>query len=137
MKAESPARLSGFHHVALRARDFDASVLFYTRGLGLAKRLAWGEGDGRAVMLDAGNGNCLEVFAGGAAGLKPEGALLHLAFKTSDCDGALAAARAAGAVVTQDPTTVTIPSSPPASVRIAFCKGPDGEVIEFFQSSDV
>ena len=137
MNAPSRPRLSGFHHVALRARDFDASLLFYTQALGLTRKLAWGEDDRRAVMLDAGNGNCLEVFAGGADGPKPEGTLLHLAFKTPDCDGSLAAARAAGAVVTQEPTTVTIPSSPPATVRIAFCTGPDGEVIEFFQSRDV
>jgi len=64
-------------------------------------------------------------------------ALLHLAFNTTDCDRALEAARAAGAIVTAEPKTVTIPSTPPAVVGIAFCTGPDGEAIEFFQSSDV
>ena len=32
-----------------------------------------------------------------------------------------------------EPKTLTIPSTPPAEVRIAFCTGPDGETIEFFQ----
>jgi glyoxylase I family protein len=86
-------------------------------------------------MLDAGNGNRMEVFAGGTGGQHPEGALLHLAFRTSDCDRALEAARAAGAVVTVEPKTVTLPSTPAAVVRIAFCKGPDGEVLEFFQDA--
>jgi len=132
--------VSGFHHAALRAADFDASVRFYTRGLGMKQVLAWGEGDGRAVMLDAGNGNRIEVFAGASGGHPPkeaDRALLHLAFSTANCDKALEAARAAGAVVTAEPKTVTIPSTPPAVVRIAFCTGPDGEVLEFFQSSDV
>jgi glyoxylase I family protein len=59
-----------------------------------------------------------------------------MAFRTPDCDRALEAARAAGGVVTDEPKTVTIPSVPPAEVRIAFCTGPDHEVIEFFQSKD-
>lgn len=136
MAASGDTMVSGFHHVALRAADFEASVRFYTRGLGLKQVLAWGEGDGRAVMLDAGDGNRIEVFAGGTAGPKPEGALLHLAFRTADCDRATEAARAAGAMVTDEPKTVTIASTPSAVVRIAFCKGPDGEVLEFFQSRD-
>jgi len=137
MNAQDPAGLNGIHHAAMRVRDFDASLRFYTRGLGFSRKLAWGEGDGRAAMLDAGNSNCIELFAGGTGKRMPEGTLLHLAFKTVNCDLALEKARAAGAVVTQEPETVVIPSVPAATVRIAFCKGPDGEVIEFFQSDDV
>ncbi len=136
MASSHDAPVSGFHHAALRAADFDASVRFYTHGLGLKQVLAWGEGKGRGVMLDAGSGNRMEIFAGGESGPKPEGAFLHLAFKTPDCDKALEAARAAGAEITAEPKTVTIASTPPAVVRIAFCKGPDGEVLEFFQSND-
>ena len=125
----------GFHHVAIRAHDFDASVRFYTAALGFRERIAWGEGDKRAVMLDTGDGNYLEVFAGGKAGAKPEGAILHLAIRTADCDAALARARAAGAQVTMEPAAIDIPSRPgPTPVRIAFFKGPDGEVIELFQN---
>jgi len=125
----------GFHHVAIRARDFDATVRFYTEGLGLRERIAWGEGEKRAIMLDTGDGNYLEVFAGGQEGPRPEGAILHFALRTDDCDAAIARARAAGATVTMEPKDVDIPSAPsPTPVRIAFCKGPDGEVIEFFQN---
>jgi len=125
----------GFHHLAIKVHDFEAAVKFYTQGLGFAEKVAWGEGNGRAVMLDTGDGNYLEVFAGGAAGPKPEGAILHFALRTRDCDEAIKRAREAGAQVTMEPKSLDIPSKPAATpVRIAFCKGPAGEVIEFFQS---
>ncbi len=125
----------GFHHVAIRARDFEATVRFYTDGLGFTEKIAWGADNHRAVMLDTGDGNYLEIFAGGSAEPKPEGALLHFAIRTSDCDAALRRAAAAGAVVTMEPKSLDIPSRPgPTPVRIAFCKGLDGEVIEFFQN---
>jgi len=125
----------GFHHVAIRARDFDATVKFYTTGLGFKEKISWGEGNSRAVMLDTGDGNYLEVFAGGSAEPKPEGSILHFALRTTDCDGALKQAVAAGAVLTMEPKSLAIASRPgPTPVRIAFCKGLDGEVIEFFQN---
>jgi glyoxylase I family protein len=124
----------GFHHIAMRAHDFDASLKFYVEGLGFAPKAAWGQGDRRATLLDTGDGNYLELFAGGQEGPKPEGAVVHLAFRTTDCDRAIERARAAGAEVTTEPKDVVIPSDPPLPARIAFCKGPDGEVIEFFQN---
>lgn len=124
----------GFHHVALRVRDFDASVGFYTK-LGFTPRISWGEGEKRAVMLDTGDGNYLEIFAGGSGEKPGGGGVLHFALRTSDCDASVAAARAAGAVITAESKDVVIASTPPTPVRIAFCTGPDGEVIEFFQNA--
>ena len=130
-----PRTVSGFHHAAMKVADFEAVVEFYKKGLGLTEKITWGEGNGRAVMLDAGNGNYIEVFAGGAGGAVPEGAVLHLALRTANCDAALAQAVAAGAVVTMAARDVTIPSKPqPTPVRIAFCRGLAGEIIEFFQN---
>ena len=127
-------QLQGFHHLALRVKDFDASVRFYTEGLGLVQTMAWGEGDGRAVMLLAGKDNYLELFAGGTTGLKTEGPVLHLAFATDDCDAAYQRALDAGAQVHMAPKSLTIPGTPtPLPVRIAFCKGLDDEILEFFQ----
>src|SRR5690242_21958338 len=88
----------GYHHVAIRAADFDGTLRFYTEALGFRVKVRWGEGDGRAALLDTGDGNYMEVFAGGkrAPGeLPPEGAVLHFAFRTTDCDAALERARAA------------------------------------------
>jgi glyoxylase I family protein len=131
----------GFHHVAMRVSDFDASVRFYVEALGFAPRISWGQGDGRAVMLDTGDGNYLEIFAGGTPApetqpAKPAaGAVLHFALRTQNCDQAVARARGAGARITVEPKDVDIPSSPITKVRIAFCAGPDGEIIEFFQNA--
>jgi len=123
----------GFHHIALKAANFEKSVKFYTEGLGFEISMSWGEGDGRAVMLDTGDGNFLELFAGGTPDEKPEGAFLHMAFRTNNCDMALNQAIAAGAAVTKEPFDIDIKSDPVTPVRIAFCKGLDGEIIEFFQ----
>ena len=125
----------GFHHLAMKVNDFDAVKRFYVEALGFTEKITWGEGDKRAVMLDTGDGNYLEIFAGATAEPKPEGAMLHFALRTSNCDAALKRARDAGAQVTMEPKDVTIPSKPtPTPVRIAFCKGPAGETIEFFQN---
>lgn len=126
------AGVCGFHHVAIKAKDFDASVRFYSDALGFREIARWGKDDGRAVMLDAGNGNCVELFAGGT-GPKPEGVILHLALQTEDVDAMTERVRAAGAEITTEPTTIPVDSKPkPMSIRLAFFKGPDGEVLEFF-----
>lgn len=131
--------IQGFHHVAIRARDFDASVRFYTDVLGMTTKITWGQAPKRAIMLDAGAGDYVEIFERPQQGPAPDGEepiILHFALRTDDPDAAIARARAAGAVVTIEPKDVTIPSSPhPTPVRLAFCKGPDGEVIEFFKNT--
>ncbi|GGD96059.1 VOC family protein [Paenibacillus nasutitermitis] len=122
----------GFHHVAIRVCDFDATVRFYTEVLGFTDKVRWGEGDSRAIMLDTGDGNYLEVFAGGTKGEKPEGAFLHLALRSDDVDAATELARAAGMEITVEPKDAELGGS---RVRISFFKGPDGEIIELFQST--
>lgn len=124
--------LQGIHHIAIRARDYDASLAFYTEGLGMTATMTWGEGDGRAAMLDCGGG-CVELFAGGS-GDKPEGVWLHLAFNCDDPDTAFTRALAAGATEMKAPFDFVIPSNPPLPVRLAFVFGPDGEVLEFFKT---
>jgi hypothetical protein len=42
-----------------------------------------------------------------------------------------------GAVNVEAPKNVTIPGNPPVNIRIAFVKGPDGEVIEFFENDEL
>jgi glyoxylase I family protein len=125
----------GFHHIAMRVKDFDASLSFYVDGLGFVPKVTWGEGNSRAAMLDTGDGNYLEIFAGGSDEPKPEGAVLHFALRTTNTDKAIEAARTAGAQITVEPKDVAIQSDPPTEVRLAFCKGPDGEVIESFQNN--
>lgn len=122
----------GFHHIAIRVFDFDKTVAFYTEVLGFTERVRWGEDANRAIMLDTGDGNYLEVFAGGREGQKDEGAFLHLALRSDNVTEAIELARAAGMEITVEPKEVELGGIP---VKIAFFKGPDGEIIELFQST--
>ena len=125
-------KISGVHHICLKTagRDmWEKTVSFYTQVLGCPLVRSWGEGGGSWAMLDL--GNCLlEVFADAAAPLSP-GVHRHVAFRTDDVDGAVELARQAGCAVTMEPTDKTLGGNYP--VRIAFCLGPAGESIEFFQ----
>ncbi len=137
----------GFHHVAIRAYDFDATLEFYIAAFGFRRVYGWGadgraagERDTRAVLLDTGDGNYLEVFAGrvGTPGEEiPEGGLLHFALRTTDVGAATERAREAGAVVTVEPKTVPIAGEKPMEFRISFVRGLNGEIIEFFQNHEL
>jgi glyoxylase I family protein len=125
----------GFHHVAIQVHDFDASVKFYTEGLGFKEKIRWLQDQDDAIMLDTGDGNYLEIFSGGPKVVTSGGPFLHFALRTENCDKALQQAVKAGAVVTMDPRDINVQSTPgPTPIRIAFCKTPDGTVIEFFQN---
>lgn len=125
-----------FHHVALKASDFDRSFDFYTKGLGLTVFRTWGEGENRAAMLDLGDGGYIELFAGGKKADISENAagnFFHLAIGTDCSDAAYERALQYGAASVSAPYDAKI-SGPEGdlSLHIAFVAGPDGEVIEFF-----
>lgn len=124
----------GFHHVAMKVKDFDATIRFYTEVLGFTKAISWGEETKRGVMLDAGDGACLEIFESLDEMPRPEGAFCHLALRTSKCDEVLERVRAAGMQVTIEAKDILLNSDPPTPARIAFFKGLNGEVIELFQN---
>lgn len=140
----------GFHHVAIRAVDFDESIRFYAEGLGFRVHFPFsvpGRID-RAAFLDAGDGRFVELFGQGstvqAEGRRrrpdeerTEGALLHFCLKVADTDASYARAVAAGAESRVEPRTVRLGEEPLAEVRIAFVTGPNGEVIEFMQSEQM
>ena len=123
----------GVHHLALSAADYDKSIKFYTEGLGFEVVASWGEGTGRAALLDIGNGSHFEIFANGNANAPKDVKFVHFALATSDPDLAYSNALAAGATSQMEPKSLEIPANPPMPVRIAFVVGPDGEVLEFFK----
>lgn len=123
----------GFHHIAINTGDFDASVRFYTEVLGFTKALCWQNGAQRAVMLDTGDGACIEMFSDTASKRGQEGPVIHFALRTTKCDAIIERVRAAGMEITAEPNDVTIASDPPVDIRIAFFNGPNGESIELFQ----
>lgn len=121
--------VKGCHHIALRASDFDRSVNFY-KALGLKERVRW---DG-AVMLDMGDGTCIEIFAGGEDRERIDERFLHLAFRTDDVENAYNNAINAGAVSKSAPYEACPPTAvPPIKMLVAFVYGPDGELLEFFK----
>lgn len=123
----------GFHHIALKVKDFEKSRDFYVNGLGMTPIVGWGEGEGEVVMLDLGNGDILELFAGGGDHLASNGKWLHFAMTVDNVDEAYATAIAAGAESLTPPKTVPLDSKPyKMTLRIAFVKGFDGEELEFF-----
>jgi catechol 2,3-dioxygenase-like lactoylglutathione lyase family enzyme len=131
---------SGFHHVALRARDFDKSLAFYTEGLGFRYAHGWGEGEKRIALLDLGDGNYLELFAS-APGQSPEPGNVpphwpwfHLALRSTDVDGDIEKVRALGCEITVEPKSVDVNGK---TIRVGFFLGPDGETWEFFQNDEL
>jgi glyoxylase I family protein len=126
----------GFHHIAIRTADWDRSLRFWQEGMGFHLAVQWGEAPRRACMLDTGDGNYLEIFERDPrpADAPSEAAILHFCFRTDDCSAALERARAAGAEVTKEPTDLAVFGEPRIPVRIAFFKGPDGEICELFQN---
>ena len=146
----NPGSAPGFHHVAIRAVDFDATIQFYTRGLGCTVHYRFsvpGRID-RAAFLDTGDGRYIEVFGQGSTvqaegrrrqpGEEPtEGALLHFCLRVADVAASYAQALAAGAVSRIPPRTARLGEDPPAEVEIAFVTGPNGEVIEFLKSEQI
>lgn len=150
LKGHAMTNSTGFHHVAIRAVDFDSTLQFYCEGLGCSVRHRFsvpGRID-RAAFLDMGGGHYIEVFGQGSTvqsegrRRRPdeeptEGALLHFCFRVTDVQAAYARALAAGAVSRVAPGTRQLGGEPPAEVEIAFVTGPNGEVIEFLKSDQL
>jgi glyoxylase I family protein len=124
----------GFHHVSMRVNDYDASLAFYTDGLGFTVKATWGSAERPTALLDTGDGNYFEISGGGPEGPRPDGMYAHVALRTDDIEKAIEAARAAGAEVTTEPKAVKLGDNPGLDVRVAFFKGPDGELVEFFEN---
>ena len=147
---QSAASPPGFHHVAIRAIDFDATVKFYTEGLGFRIHFPFsvpGRID-RAAFLDAGDGRFVEIFGHTSTVQsegrrrrpdedRTEGALLHFCLRVADTDAAYARAIACGANPRVGPVSRQLSEDPLVQVRIAFVTGPNGEVIEFMQSGQI
>ena len=123
----------GFHHIGLKAADFEKSQKFY-RALGLKEIVRWGEGPREIVMFDIGDGGRIELFANGGDEFAECGKWVHFAMCVEDVEAAYNIALAAGAQPHIAPKIVPLDSKPEKiSINIAFVKGPDGEQIEFFK----
>lgn len=122
-----------FHHMGLKCSDIDKSLAMY-KALGMTEVAAWGEGAGRVVMLDIGDGGRIELFANGSDEYSPQGRWIHFAMAVEDVQQAYSAALAVGFVSKSAPRVLQLAATPGLmEIQIAFVKGPDGEELEFFK----
>ena len=127
----------GFHHVCIKTRNWDKTIEFYCDVLGCTEKIAWNSEPERAAMLDAGDGNYIEVFEDMNFAPAPNGSVAHFALRTNKLDEVAAHVRESGGKITIEPKDVTLSTTNEAgavAVRLFFCEGPSGEVIEFFQN---
>lgn len=126
----------GSHHIAVRARDWEDSLRLYRDVLGMEVVAEFGSPERKILLLDIGDGSHIELFqptaetpaAGSPAANDP---ITHIALATTDTQAALEHVRAAGYEVTVETRTVDLGAF---TVTLAFFKGPNGELIEFFQT---
>ncbi len=122
--------ITELHHISLKCtapEEFEKAKYFYISLLGFRCVREWPEG----IMIDFGNG-MLEIFCNGP-GIKTKGALRHIAFATDDVDEITDRVKKAGYEIFIEPNDIIIKSEPEYHARMAFCFGPLGEEIEFFQ----
>ena len=126
----------GMHHIALQTRDWEASLKLYQDVLGMEIVAEFGPPDRKIILMDMGDGSHMELFqpkadtpAMGSA--SPNDPLTHIALATTDTKTATEHVRQAGYKITVEPKTLDLG---PLTVTIAFFEGPNGEVIEFFQT---
>lgn len=121
--------IKGIHHVSLKCvgeLEYEKTIHFYRDILELPVARTWAAG----IMLTAGN-SLIEIFNDAESQLE-KGVLRHFAFAVDDVDACVAAVKAEGYEVFIEPKDIEIQSTPGFPARIAFCKGPLGEEIEFF-----
>ncbi len=125
--------ITGIHHIAIKCGSmelYEKTMHFYHDILGLPIARTWGEGENIAAMVDTGAG-MLEIFAK-ATDTPSVGVVRHFAFDVEDTDACYEAVIAAGYESIMAPKDLVIASEPPYPARIAFCRGPLGEEVEFF-----
>ena len=123
----------GFHHIGLKAADFQKSIKFYT-DLGMKEIVRWGEGEKLIVMLDVGDGGRIELFANGSDEFSENGKWQHFALCVDDVDHAFDVALKAGFEPHIYPKFAPLDSSPEKiTLNLCFVKGPDNEQVEFFK----
>ena len=126
----------GMHHVAVQTRDWETSLGFYRDVLGMEVVAEFGSPERKIALLDAGDGSHIELFAptteSPALGAEsPNDPVTHFALAVTDARAATERVRAAGCEITVEPKDVTLDK---LNVTVAFFKGPNGEVVEFFQT---
>jgi catechol 2,3-dioxygenase-like lactoylglutathione lyase family enzyme len=119
---EAPAGkyIKQFVHTALTVPDMKACVAFY-EGLGAKLKTDWEWG----CSISLADGRELELFSGGEYASDAQG-YRHVCLVTGSVDAAAERVVELGGAITHEPYDWS-------NLRICFCRGIMGEVIEFFQ----
>lgn len=125
----------GLHHIAVQTRDLDVSLRLYRDVLGMEVVTEVEPMGRKIILLDMGDGGCIELFAPSADPAVPaspgaNSPFMHIALTTSDTRAVLERVRRAGYEVTRELTESGLGD---LKATIAFFKGPDDEVIELWQ----
>jgi len=142
--------LSGLHHIAIRAEDFDQTVGFYTGVLGYTIGHTWSLPEfnlKQAAMLKSPDGlSYIEIYDR-AADIPAQGrkkqeeeefvqtALLHICLTVKDSKIAYEMAIAGGATSCHTPMVLQV-GHPAITVHNSLVYSPNGEVIEFLEQVD-
>lgn len=127
----------GFHHVCVKTRDWDKTIEFYRDVLGCTEKITWNSAPQRAALLDTGDGNYIEIVEDMAYTPAPNGAIVHFALRTTRLDEVAAHVRDSGVKITVEPKDLTLSTTNEAgavAIRLFFCEGPSGEIVELFQN---
>lgn len=119
-------RITSTHHVALVTPDFARLRAFYIETLGLPQVGAF---PGRNIIFIEAGSTAIELIER-QSGTPNEGSWAHLAFEVADIDATHAELAARGIPFHVAPKD--FPDDAP-SVRIAFFKDPDGNILELVQ----
>src|SRR5262249_24429331 len=122
-----PLHATHTHHVAVLTTHFDRLRTFYVDTLGCP---IVGAFPGRNIVFVAVGSTTIEIVERDASSDRPPGGWDHLALEVADVDTAYAALTGQGVVFHVPPKD--FPEEAP-SVRIAFFRDPDGNVLELVQ----
>ncbi|ASA24848.1 VOC family protein [Paenibacillus donghaensis] len=142
--------VKGLSHVAIQARDYNATITFYIEVLGFKLGHHWSlplfQIKEASMLISPDQRTCIEIFdndavipAQGKKALSEEdiahGALLHLAFYVDNVDEIFQKALAHGAKTFIAPDYLSL-GEPPLLIKNAVIHSPNGEIIEFIEDVD-
>ena len=137
-RKKHPLSINGMHHVSLRVRDMERSLAFYRDILGFIPKTSFLLDGLRFAMLETGNDVYIELveMKQPMQSVGESEVFWHLALCTDHLEKSLEAAVNAGCEVTvpiRPLDLVNDVTQKPWPVRVAFFRGPDGELIELLE----
>ena len=123
-------KIDGIHHIGLRALDAEKSLEFYKKlGGKVVHSFPMGDSGKTIYLVDLGNNAVVEIIPNSKGEEESTPNWLHLALRTDDARAYYDLALKAGATPHIEPKDVNLGTMP---ATIAFVRGPDKEVLEFF-----